>query len=490
MAKLSPAEIIELCFLSALLEQQPQGSSSASQRYEVICKFFEQIKTVVPIESAFSCIANTDNTEAIRRLCLTLQSAKLKLPFSLNLFINTALAIIRLQGSTSTLSKDDQTLNVEDLFYVFTVAARKQARSVHQIKSLIARLTRQHICPFTEVEGEYMPKYLKWFDSKDSTSSNNNDLVQYLQSLTYSAINESKGQITAISGICVKYLFDLLNDLEVDSKCPPVIPPMPLLHKSRKWLQDLQTETRNELVMKLESEKSSSTAAYNAKLLEFVNSLRNGDLYICIRILLSFMEERVRIPISESDPKISYWKLLKLGLGIFRRKITGGVENYISVGKRVQSIANEVSSEINPLQSADAVENDQLKYAGKLQFLLSASLQKDDGMLIDDEYPIYSMEKQLLETCSSRDIDESTSHDEIWKKWDTLFQDVAMGTVVESHRRLVAMWLKFSLMIHKIRNELSCHSTVGIVGLVNSGKSTLTQQLFNIKVDFGLYKYE
>ena len=484
MAKLSPTEIIELCFLSALLERQPDGSASASKRYEVIWDFFEKIKTVVPVESVFSCIANTDNDEAICRLCHTLKSANLKLPFSLNLFINTALAITKLQGGRLSVAKDDQLLNLEDLFYVFTVAARKRGATMHQMKSVGARLIRREVSHFTEVEGSYMADYLKWFAPSTSTSSQNQDLVSYLQSMMASTIDESKGQITAISGVSVKVLFDSIKD---DPKYAPVVPPMRLLQKGRHWLQELQSETRKELVTKEESETAarlSTTEAYNSRLLDYVNSLRNGDLYICIRILLSFMEERVRIPITENNSKISYWKLLKLGLGIFRRKISSGIESYISVGKHVQSIADEVSCDVEALQKKDlsSVETDRLKYAAKLQFLLSASLQKDDGMLIDDEYPIYSIEKQLFQTCLSRSIDDTTPHDEIWKEWDNLFQDVAMGTVVESHRRLVAMWLKFSLMIHRIRSELACHSTVGIVGLVNSGKSTLVHQLFKIKV--------
>ena len=79
-------------------------------------------------------------------------------------------------------------------------------------------------------------------------------------------------------------------------------------------------------------------------------------------------------------------------------------------------------------------------------------------------------------------IDESTPLKHIEVNWDTLFKGVAMVNLVHSHRRLIARWLKFSLVIHKLRAALSYHATVGIVGLVNSGKSILVKELFNIKV--------
>ena len=485
MAKLTPTDIIELCFLSALLEKPPEGSQAASNRYLLICEFFKLIEMVVPIESAFSCVANVDECLA-RRICLTLRNANLSIPFSLSLFINTALAVTKLQGGSRSVSMDDQSLTLEDLFYVFTVAARKFAATKHKVKSVGSRLMGQQSVPLVDVEGKYMEDYLKWFDPTISAASRNSDLVSFLQSMMADTINKSERKITAISGISATSLFNSTKNMNENLTFAPVIPPTDLLQCGRKWLQELQKETRQDLMNQVgDQQGTSTTGAYNARLLKYVNSLRSNDLYICVRILLSFMEETVRIPVSEVNPKISYWKLLKLGLGIIKRKFKtkGGISQYISVSKHVKNIADEVSCQVTHFHKEGITsEAEQDKYAGKLQFLLSASLCEDDAMLIDEEYPIYSMEKQLSDICSDRSITSDTPHYDIWKDWDTYFKDLAIGTVIESHRQLIARWLRFSLTIHKIRNKLSCHTTIGIVGLVNSGKSTLVHSLFKIKV--------
>lgn len=67
-------------------------------------------------------------------------------------------------------------------------------------------------------------------------------------------------------------------------------------------------------------------------------------------------------------------------------------------------------------------------------------------------------------------------------RWDHIFRDNVMALVVPSHRSLIARWLKWALMIHHLREELARYTAVGVVGLVNSGKSLLVSTLFNIKV--------
>ena len=161
------------------------------------------------------------------------------------------------------------------------------------------------------------------------------------------------------------------------------------------------------------------------------------------------------------------------------------VAQYISVSRHIQTIADSTSHTVNPYEGASSSNS---KYAGKLQFLLRASLHQDESLLFDDNFLMYSLENNLYMRFAhstvpeDRRITESTSLDDIVVKWDTLFKDVAMLNVVHSHRHLVARWLKFSLLMHKLRAELYHHTTVGVVGLVNSGKSTLVKELFRIEV--------
>ncbi len=468
--------MIELSFLGALLERHPRSSShSTSKRYRVIQKFLEVIVEVVPIESVFSCIANMASDHDARHLCHTLKLADVKPPLSLTFFINAALAITKLRGEAVEFP---DTATLEDLFYVFFVAAKKLALPLLSFS--------QSTTPSVDEA-----KYLKWFGSDISSQSRNSDMVRYLQLIVEDAIKHSSGRIPAISGISIKSLFEATEKLGSRSQNPlptTIKSPICLLKEGQVELQNLQSIARDRLKSQLgaEEEAEAFTKANNTMLLDYVNKLRNEDLRACIKTITAFMEEQVRIPISDFQLSVSYWKLLKLGLGIFRRKVSSDfVTQYVSVSKHIRGIADETGHTIDPDESSSIANS---KYAGKLQFLLSASLRYDEPSLFDDKFLMYSLENHLYTRFAhasvpkSQRIDESTPLYEIEERWDTLFKDVAMSTVVHSHRRLVARWLKFSLLIHKLRAELSCHATVGIIGLVNSGKSTLVKELFRIEV--------
>ena len=467
MANLTVQEVIELSFLGALLEKHPR--SLTSKRYRVIQKFLEVIVEVVPIESVFSCIASMTSDHNARHLCHMLKRADIKPPLSLTFFVNAALAITKLRGESVNFY---DTASLEDLFYVFYVAAKKRASPIFWSS------------PQPVDEG----KYLKWFGPDVSSYSRNGDMVRYLQTSVDDAIRRSSGRIPAISGISMNSLFETTEAMTADDRnpvCTAVKSPTSLLKEGKRELQNLQTKARDRLKAG-PWDLDSFTKANNTILLDYVKKLRSEDLHICIQTITAFMEEQVRIPVKDFNLSVSYWQLLKLGLGILRKKVSSNfVTQYISVSKHVRIIADDSSHAVDPYQSVNEANS---KYAGKLQFLLSASLRHDQPPLFDDKFLVYSLENHLyarfahVTVPKGQRIDESTPLEHIEVNWDTLFKDVAMANVVHSHRRLIARWLKFSLLIHKLRAELSCHATVGIVGLVNSGKSTLVKELFNIKV--------
>ena len=465
VANLSVAQVIELSFLGALLERHPHSTvHTASKRYAVIQEFLRLIVDVVPVESVFSCIANMNSDQDACQLCQMLKLAEIKPPLSLTFFINAGLAITKLRGEA--IQSQDSTI-VEDLFYVFFVAARKRASPFLWWRS-------------SEPEG----RYLKWFDSDISSHCHNSDMVKYLQTIVDDAIKDSTGSIPAISKRSIASLFEATRELKDHGDNPPpmtIKSPMCILKEGQAELQNLQSKVRDELKSHLSIEQNveSFTKANNTMLLEFVKKIRNGDLRTCIQIISAFMEEQVHIPISDFHLSISYWKLLKLGLGIFRKKVSKDfVAQYISVSKHIQNITDvtdHTASSVAAKRSAAANS----KYAGKLHFLLLASGHHEPApeLLSSLEDSLYTRFSQ-----AAVPIDESTPLEEIEEKWDTLFKDVDMSTVVHSHRRLVAQWLKFSLLIRKLRENLSCHTTVSIIGLVNSGKSTLVKELFKIDV--------
>lgn len=472
VAKLTPAEIVELSFLTALLEQQPADSRQLSKRFNTIMVFFKEIIQNVPIESALSCIALTNTREIIDTLSSVLKDSQLKPPFSLGLFINAALAISRLQGEPLHQTKNEQSLHLEDLFYVYAVAARRRAATSHHWESLVKQSE-----PLVNVEAKYMRNFLKWFPESISVTTQHRDLALSLRQMVQDAINSSTGRIIAISGVSINTFFE---DSEVQQS---IKSPSSLLRDGREQLKKFQTEMREELrqrsrgIKECSPSEESSTKAYNSRLLDYVNKLRSEDLHICNRLIFSFMEERVRIPIGDHKP-VSYWKLLKLGLGIFRTKLSmKGIIQYVSVSKHVMSIADETT-----LEMASEGDSPEEMYAGKLKFLVSAGQGSEESSLTNPEYPIFSLERQLFQQWNDRKLNNQLALNQICTSWDEQFKTVPLGSVSPSHRSLIQFWLKFSLRIHKLREELSSHTSVGIVGLVNSGKSTLVQQLFRIKV--------
>ena len=79
-------------------------------------------------------------------------------------------------------------------------------------------------------------------------------------------------------------------------------------------------------------------------------------------------------------------------------------------------------------------------------------------------------------------ITRATPTETIVSNWDKLFKQTAIFSVTKSFRPLIARWIRWSLMIHNLRHELAKLTAVGVVGLVNSGKSQLVNKLFQIKV--------
>lgn len=486
VANLSIAEVIELSFLGALLERYPHSASLSSphtsKRFKMIQDFLKSIIGIVPIESAFCCIASTSSNRNASHLCRTLKRADIRPPLSQSFFVNAGLAITKLRGETVQF---DQTTTLEDLFHVFVAAAKKRAAfSFLWFKA-----------------SPHESKYLKWFGPDIASNSGENcDTVKYLQETVEEAINDCHGRIPAISGIRVKSLFGATEklskreDVPMAARLPAIKSPRSLLKEGRSELLELQTNTRETLRIRPSSARDaekSSTKAHNARLLDYVNRLRNKELHMCIQIITAFMEEYVRIPVSDYNLMVSYWQLLKLGLGIFRRKVSKNVSTqYVSVSKHIRSIADETGHTVPAYETKKETDRDiaNSKYAGKLQFLLSSSLRHDEPMLIDDKFLVYSLESHLYWKFANstvpehQQIDDSTPLEVIEENWEMLFKDVGLSTIVPSHRRLIAGWLKFSLMMHKLRTELSCHTSVGVVGLVNSGKSTLVKELFQIMV--------
>ena len=94
----------------------------------------------------------------------------------------------------------------------------------------------------------------------------------------------------------------------------------------------------------------------------------------------------------------------------------------------------------------------------------------------------YSLEMQLEALCAERGITAATPIMEIHRCWAKFFKDTVLCQVAASSRPTLARWIKWMLITHQLRESMAKWTTLGIVGLMNSGKSHLLNSLFQTKV--------
>ena len=224
---------------------------------------------------------------------------------------------------------------------------------------------------------------------------------------------------------------------------------------------------------------------HNSDMLEIVNKIREGDLAICTSLLGGFMEQQeIDIPLVKSrrdhsqalrlsgKASVGVWALSSLDYSAIQpilarcrgNQILVKIEDYMKATFSAKAMASEASNS---------------QYAAKLQFIVQG-LRK--VVTCNTQYVSYSLERQLNELCEDRKIDTHFPLGRLVGQWGKLFEENILSLVALSHRPLIARWLMWALMVHHLREELAKYTTVGVVGLVNSGKSRLVNSLFGIKV--------
>ena len=217
----------------------------------------------------------------------------------------------------------------------------------------------------------------------------------------------------------------------------------------------------------------------NSKMLEVVSTTRKEEICVCTSLLGTFMEEQVRIPLihpipTEASITAAVSTSTALGMWVL---IGFGLHDFQSLLPEHKSLNVEVTRYMRGIFEGACSDSDAENYAGKLQFILHG-LKKT--VSCNTHFISYSLERQLVEFCEKQlGINGSTGLQHII---DKCFQEGILSLVAKSHRALVARWLKWALMVHKLREELARYMAVGVVGLVNSGKSLLVNELFHLQV--------
>ena len=124
-------------------------------------------------------------------------------------------------------------------------------------------------------------------------------------------------------------------------------------------------------------------------------------------------------------------------------------------------------------------ELDSMGYSSKVHFICRTM---SNAVSYSRRFISYSLEMQLKALCHERGITAATTMAEIRRRWDEFFKDTALCQVAPSSQPIIARWIKWMLITHQLRENMAKRTTLGIVGLMNSGKSHLLNFLFQTKV--------
>ena len=500
LAKLTPSELIETAYLSALLEQHPhQKSTTFSHRFSVVRAFLQQIVAVVPIESIVHAIASCEDENIANRCADMVTASQLELPPSLMLLCGIDSAFdAQVRGHRSQLRTNEEEYCISISQLTGKNITQKRARANY--KEYLRHASNQSSSPVDQIidrEQFYARSMINLHPSSiiDDAANSLTVVFPHLQDnprlpkimQLYKIFEEvDKGvkfcnQIDAINGLKL----DLIYPVAIrESPTKKLKSPLEILIDGRKQLSKLSQQSllssQPDQLLKKEQQKQLSEL-FNSKMLEIVNNIRSNDLKMCTHLLGAFMEEQIKVPLVKSEfntakalggllnaAAVGVWAMFSLSLGDMDAVIQS---------IPTKSLLVQVTEYIKGIFT-EKTETADRNYAGKLQFMVQGM---DKTVSCNTHYISYSLERQLIELCKKLNISESTL-EVLVQDWDKLFKEDVLSLVVPTHRSLIASWMKWALMVHNLREELAKYTTVGVVGLVNSGKSLLVSTLFNIEV--------
>ena len=479
--------MIELAYLSALLEQHPYSElQPISHKVEVIRRFLEDVVHVVPLESIAYAIAYGKPDEIAIQCAEALMSVEFCPPLSHLMISGYAIAFDRLQFGVPP-----------DVIH-YTV--QKQFPGSKLLSYSISKYSKQLTVILTNEEGVLLTA-LDWERLKEEYSEVPSQLVpakvlKYVQHLEYDLLDQETAAVKqgdAINVICelnIAKLYPVTTD--PTQEVPALKSPLDILRSGKQKLDSLARAAQEGTPTKRysspetqHSKKKSTSSLQNILMLKKVNEIRQGDLAICTSLLGGFMEQQeIDIPLVKSRrdrskalslsgrASVGVWALSSLDYFAIQPILAQchGNQLLVKIENHVKAIFGE---------KALASETNDNQYATKLKFIVQGMKKT---VTCNTQYISYSLERQLSELCKVRKIDTHFPLDRLVGQWGKLFEENILSLVALSHRPLIARWLKWAMMVHHLREELAKYTAVGVVGLVNSGKSRLVNSLFGIKV--------
>ena len=484
LAKLTPSKLIELAYLSALLEQhqQPGKKSLVSHKVDVVRRFLENVVRVVPLESIAYAIAYGKDEVALQcTKALLSYCSRQKLPLS-------DLMTYGLMGACARMSSGIS----EDIY----IQAREKVELTEIMRTLLSGLLDEAQLSAANLALESSKLVLEKAKLGEEHKINPDRMprkeVLGLAKLYNEVMDEHDKQgnvINAVSGLNIEEVYPITHKNSHAqmhmNKSDQLQCPLDILRSGKMKLSSLakkaQAGAQSVPPATLSSQKSMSSLD-NSAMLKTVNDIRQQDLAICTALLGGFMEQQViDIPLVRSRrdrseafslhgaASVGVWALSSLNYDDIQPIFARCQGNQLLV---------KIEEYVKAIFSAKSMEADDDRYAAKLQFIVQGMKKT---VSCNSQYISYSLERQLFELCDDK-IDLSMPLDKLVAQWGGLFKNNILSLVALSHRPLIARWLKWALMVHNLREELAKYTAVGVAGLVNSGKSKLVNSLFGINV--------
>jgi GTP-binding protein EngB required for normal cell division len=539
LARHTPSQVIQLSYLCALLEQRDEESDS--KRFTAITQFLKEAVKVVPVESVFNSIAYRKHDIALK--CATaLRERKLQLePSELNI-LGALKSSIRARTGHDGVIIDRLYLRTVNSFQQVKRAAIMWLESVQLqgppiplppigVQTVTARLVlrptgRESVQPATKTHAKgHMQKKARSAPPQKSQPSRTYSDVAKTPAGTDRLAKRSLTKAPQVMAVpfcfpifldpsiypasipfpeyLVKYLEDCLKrliehpqtgmcaqfgtGLNVVSKLNiselyPVLP-----RKSSHFKSPMQVlrDGLGKINAFTEGSTSPDRKLPNEQMLALIDGIFKCDVALCASLLGAFMEQQIRIPLihtaketaealtSKTAPvAVGVWALFSQNLTTLQAKLESNNHTKLII---------EIREYIKGIREQLPESEDDRMYAGKLQFLLQGVKQI---VTASSQYISYSLERQL---CSNLKFDKSYSLKHLISEWDTIFKNDALSLIGESHRPLVARWLKWTILVHDLREALAQYTCIGVTGFVNSGKSLLVKKLFKLeKVKVGV----
>ena len=458
---------------------------------DVIRRFLEDVVQVVPLESIAYAIAY-GKPDAIAIQCAeALMSTQLNPPLSLLMKGGLEKAWQRIESGVSP-----------EVVAVMSNKADKQFPGMHPWYRITKDSKQLTVTMFNEERAATSAISVDWEKLKEvygevpAQDVVPHEVAEYIQKLAKELHDQKRAAekhgnpVNIICGLSVQQLYPITTD--PNKRLSTLKSPLDILRAGKRKLDSLAREAQEIAPAKRHLSSDSQhpkergmLSRCNALMLKNVNEIRQGDLAICTSLLGGFMEQQeIDIPLvkSRSDrsealslsarASVGVWALSSLDYSAIQPILAQchGKQLLVKIDKYVKAIFSA---------KAMASEADNNQYAAKLQFIVQGMMKT---VTCNTQYISYSLERQLSELCEDRKIDAHFPLDKLVGQWGVLFRENILSLVAISHRPLIARWLKWALMVHNLREELANYTAVGVVGLVNSGKSRLVNTLFGIKV--------